>query len=73
MEKNTEKKILEELKNINNSLEEINEKIDYINAGGDESTLWDTLKTLLIGLILVGPVVAIILVIWQIIQNWILN
>lgn len=69
MEDNTENQILEELKSINKSLEQMNEKIDHIDSDEDTSTSGDILKSLLVGLILVGPVAAIIVVVWQVIQN----
>lgn len=47
----------------------MNERLDDIEAGEDTSMSWDILKSLLIGLILVGPAVAIIAVAWQLIQN----
>ncbi|MUV38796.1 hypothetical protein JNUCC1_02667 [Lentibacillus sp. JNUCC-1] len=58
MEHNTEEQILEELKNINKSLDHLNEKMDLIERDEDTSTTSDILKSLLLGLLLVGPAAA---------------
>ena len=74
MEKNTEQQILEELKTINKSIQEINSKIDDLDRDGKPiSILWDMLKSFVIGILIVGPVIAIVIILIQIIGNWTFN
>lgn len=56
MEKNTEIQILNELKNINKSIEELNNRIDNIDSDGKPGLIiWDLVKSLLIGDFILGP------------------
>ena len=74
MEKNTEQQILEELKTINKSIQEINSKIDDLDRDGKPiSILWGMLKSFVIGILIVGPVIAIVIILIQIIGNWTFN
>ena len=74
MEKNTEQQILEELKTINKSIQEMNSKIDDLNRDGKPiSILWHMLKSFVIGILIVGPVIAIVIILIQIIGNWTFN
>ncbi|QST01403.1 hypothetical protein IMZ31_07555 [Pontibacillus sp. ALD_SL1] len=74
MEKNTEDQILNELKNINNSLQDINEKID--NEKGESkgpSLVSDILRSFLQGVFIVGPAIVVVIMIFQITGDWIFN
>ncbi|MFA9557588.1 hypothetical protein ACERII_09810 [Evansella sp. AB-rgal1] len=74
MEKDTENQILNELKNINKSLHDINIKIDNIDSEGKPTfILWDVIRSLLIGVFIVGPAIVVVVVIIQIISSWIFN
>lgn len=56
MEKNTEIQILNELKNINKSIEELNNRIDNIDSDGKPGLIiWDLVKSLLIAVFILGP------------------
>ena len=66
--------ILEELKTINKSIQEINSKIDDLDRNGKPiSILWGMLKSFVIGILIVGPVIAIVIILIQIIGNWTFN
>ncbi len=69
MEKDAEKQILEELKNINQTLEDINEN----NKKENSPIIFDILKSLFVGVFVVGPVIAIVIVVVQILGSWVLN
>ena len=71
VDKNTESEILSELKNINKSLQDMNKKID--DSDGKPSLIWDVIKSLLIGVFIVGPGIAVAIGIYQIISSWIIN
>lgn len=74
MEKDTESQILDELKNINKSLQEMNIKIDNIDSDGKPPfIIWDIIRSLLIGVFIVGPAIVVAVVIFQIISSWIFN
>lgn len=73
MEKNTEDQILNELKNINHSLQEINEKIDNEESKRKGPSLTDILRSLLIGVFIVGPAIVVVILIFQILGTWIFN
>ncbi|MDL4839747.1 hypothetical protein [Aquibacillus rhizosphaerae] len=71
MEKDTERQILEELKNINRSLQGMNEKIDSIDDEGKTSSIiWDIIKSLLIGFLILGPGIAVAMGLFQLIHSW---
>jgi hypothetical protein len=71
MEKETEQQVLKELKSINQSLEKINSKIDEIEKDGKPGfVLGDLLKSLLIGVLVIGPVIAVIIVASQVVGSW---
>ncbi|UOQ92737.1 hypothetical protein MUO14_20320 [Halobacillus shinanisalinarum] len=70
MERDTEKQILEELKNINQSLEDIKEKNNDIESS---PIIFDIVKSLLIGILIVGPAIAVVMVIFQILISWMFN
>lgn len=71
MEKDTEQRILEELKNINKSLDNINNKIDEVDKDGKPSfIIWDLIKSLLIGIIIVGPAIAVAIIVFQFLYSW---
>jgi hypothetical protein len=53
----SEKQIIKELKNINQSLDSIQERLD--ESEGKSASIFDPIKALLIGLFIVGPVIAI--------------
>ncbi|WP_431802317.1 hypothetical protein [Halobacillus andaensis] len=65
MEKDTEKQILEELRNINQSIQDVNskEKESY-------PTVYDIIRSLLIGVLIVGPAIAVVIGVFQIIGSW---
>ncbi|MCP3032476.1 hypothetical protein LF817_14205 [Halobacillus sp. A1] len=69
MEKETEDQILNELKNINKSLEDMNEKID--SDGKPPFIIGDIIKSLLIGILILGPAIAVAIGIFQILGSWI--
>ncbi|MCD5324439.1 MULTISPECIES: hypothetical protein [Pontibacillus] len=73
MEKNTEDQILNELKNINHSLQEINEIIDNEESGRKGPSLTDILRSLLTGVFIVGPAIVVVILIFQILGAWIFN
>ncbi|GGK02546.1 hypothetical protein GCM10007063_26070 [Lentibacillus kapialis] len=62
MENDTEKQILNELKNINQSLQEFNKQN---NDKKLSSLLYDVIQSLLIGFLIVGPALAVVMVIFQ--------
>ncbi|MCP3027083.1 hypothetical protein [Halobacillus sp. A5] len=68
MEKDTEKQILEELRNINQSIQNVNskEKESY-------PTVYDIIRSLLIGILIVGPAIAVVIGVFQLLGSWILN
>ncbi|WP_181350868.1 hypothetical protein [Thalassobacillus sp. CUG 92003] len=68
MEKETERQILNELNNINQSLQDMNEKID--NDSKPPSIIWDIIKSLLIGVFILGPALAVVVGIFQILASW---
>lgn len=71
MENNTEKQILEELRNINKSLEHMDSKIDPIDRGGKTGFIvWDIIRSLLIGVVIVGPAIAVTIIVFQILYSW---
>ncbi|RDI42185.1 hypothetical protein [Falsibacillus pallidus] len=65
MENNTEKQILNELQKISHALKELNEKLEEDKPS---FVLWDMLKSLLIGLFIVGPGIAVVFGIFAIIS-----
>ncbi|UOR10644.1 hypothetical protein [Halobacillus amylolyticus] len=69
IERDTEKQILEELKNINQSLQDINE------GNNDEKSplIFDIVKSLLIGVLIVGPAIAVVMVFFQVLGIWMFN
>ncbi|WP_156289802.1 hypothetical protein [Oceanobacillus salinisoli] len=74
MEKNTESQILDELKNINKSLQDMNEKLDKTDSDGKPSIIiWDIIRSLLIGVFIVGPAIAVVIVLFQVISGLIFN
>ncbi|MDQ0298251.1 hypothetical protein J2S78_000659 [Salibacterium salarium] len=74
MEKDTESKILDELKNINKSLHNMDKKINDIDSDGKPPIIiWDIIKSLLIGVFIVGPSIAVVLIIFQVISSWMFN
>jgi len=73
MEKDTENQILEELRSINKSLEHLNRKIDGADDRGDEKPgflLWDVIKSLLIGIFIVGPALAVTVTMVLVLYSW---
>ncbi|NRD79039.1 hypothetical protein HPT25_16900 [Bacillus sp. BRMEA1] len=72
MEKETEKQILNELKNISQSLESINIKLEN-NEEKPFYTVWLIVKSLLIGIFVVGPAIVIVIGIFMIIISWLSN
>lgn len=67
MEKDTEQQILEELKDINESLQDINKQ------GNDKkisSLVFDVIRSLLIGVLIVGPALAVVILIFQYIVGY---
>lgn len=74
MENETEKQILNELKSMNKSLQEMNEKIDNIDSDGKPSSLvWDIIKSLLIGVFILGPAIVVVISLFQLIGSWLFN
>jgi len=74
MQNDTEKQILNELRNINNSLEHMNNKIDTLEKEGKPgSIIWDVMRSLLIGVVIVGPAIAVAMIVFQIIYSWLLG
>ncbi|WP_408009930.1 hypothetical protein ACJROX_06435 [Pseudalkalibacillus sp. A8] len=67
MEDNTDKKILEELRSINQSLKEIMENQQEVIQ---PPILNDTVKSLFIGVFIVGPAIAILYGLFQILGSW---
>lgn len=61
MEKDTEKQILEELEKMNQSLQEVKQN----DSKEPSSLIYDVIRSLLIGLLIVGPAMAIVIVIFQ--------
>ncbi|SES01531.1 hypothetical protein SAMN04487944_11527 [Gracilibacillus ureilyticus] len=70
MEKNTETQILNELKMVNQKLNEMNWKLDDIDSES-RTSLWNIFRSLLIGILLVGPCIAIAIGLLQIVYTWI--
>jgi hypothetical protein len=74
MEKNTENQILDELKNINYSLQYMNKRIDTFDSGGKRPfILWDILRSMLIGVFIVGPAIVVVIIILQIVGTWLFH
>lgn len=74
LEKETEIQILNELKSMNKSLQEMNEKIDNIDSDGKPaSLLWDIIKSLLIGVFILGPAIIVVMSLFQLIGSWLFN
>ncbi|MDY7043290.1 hypothetical protein RVS70_03645 [Virgibacillus sp. M23] len=74
MENSTERQILEELKNINKSLQHRSNKIDDMENGGKPLfIIGDILKSLFIGVLIVGPAIAVAIVAFQVISGWQFN
>ncbi|KAB2336602.1 hypothetical protein F7731_09565 [Cytobacillus depressus] len=72
MEKDTENQILNELKNINKSLQDINKRVDNIDSESERPFgIWDVLKSLLIGVLIVGPAIIVVITIFQIAGTWV--
>lgn len=71
MENNTEKQILEELRKINKSLEHMDNKIDTLEEEGKPGfIIWDIIRSLLIGVVIVGPAIAVAIIVFQVLYNW---
>lgn len=71
MGNNTEKQILEELRNINKSLEHMDNKIDTLEEEGKPGfIIWDIIKSLLIGVVIVGPAIAVAIIVFQVLYSW---
>lgn len=62
MDKNMEKQILDELKNINQSLQEVNNQNDDKKPS---SLIYDVIRSLLIGFLIAGPAIAVVMVVFQ--------
>lgn len=74
MGKDTESQILDELKKINRSIQNMNEKINHIDSDGKPPIIiWDIIKSLLIGAVIVGPSIAVALIIFQFISSLLFN
>lgn len=72
MEKDTEKQILNELENINKALQDIHKKLDtQKNEEERPFGIGDILKSLLIGVFVVGPAIVVIVAIIMIVGYWI--
>lgn len=70
MEKETENQIINELKNISQSLESINIKLEESEK---KPWFWLSVKSLLFGIFIVGPVIAVAMGIIMVISNWLFN
>ncbi|WP_461182660.1 hypothetical protein [Virgibacillus kimchii] len=71
MEKDTEEQILQELKHINTSLEHINSKLEDADKDDKPSfIISDIIKSLLIGIVIVGPALAVVVIGFFIVYNW---
>ena len=71
MENNTEKQILEELRKINKSLEHMDNKIDTLEEEGKPGfIIWDIIRSLLIGVVIVGPAISVAIIVFQVLYNW---
>ncbi len=74
MEKDTEEQILDELKNINGSLQSINTKLEESEENPNKfQTFFGPLKSLLFGLFIVGPAIAVVWGILLLLDGWVLN
>ena len=74
MDKNTENQILNELKNINKTLQDLNKRIDTFDSESKRPfILWDILRSLLIGVFIVGPAIVVVITIFQILVTWIFH
>lgn len=52
----------------------MNEKIDAIDKGGKPAfNLWEIIRSLLIGVCIVGPGLAVAIVVFQVIYSWLFN
>ncbi|WP_157052458.1 hypothetical protein [Ornithinibacillus contaminans] len=65
LEKNTEEQILSDLQEIKQSLQELNARSASEQEGKPSTILWDIIKSLLIGVCILGPALAIVLVLFQ--------
>jgi hypothetical protein len=72
MEKDTEEQILDELKNMNRSLQSINTKLEESKENPNQ-TFFGPLKSLLFGLFIVGPAIAVVWGILLLLDGWVLN
>lgn len=71
MENNTEKQILVELRRINKSLEKMDSRIDTLDGDGKPRyIIWDIIRSLLIGVIIVGPAIAGAIIVFQVLYSW---
>lgn len=71
VENNTEKQILEELRNINKSLKHMDNKMDTLEGEGKPNfIIWDIIRSLLIGVVIVGPAIAVAIIVFQVLYNW---
>ncbi|WP_087974954.1 hypothetical protein [Oceanobacillus rekensis] len=71
MEKDTEQQILEELKDINKSLENMNNMIEEVDRDGKPSfIIYDLIRSLLIGIVIVGPAIAVVIIVFQVLYSW---
>lgn len=71
MKSDTEEQILEELRNLNKSMERLERKVDIIDEDGKPVfVLWDMLKSLLIGVVIVGPTIAVIVAVLYVLYSW---
>ncbi|MCF6409799.1 hypothetical protein [Pseudalkalibacillus salsuginis] len=66
MERNLEKEILDELKSINQSLQKLTEKNNEVKQ---PSILIDIVKSLLVGICIVGPAIAVLYGLFQILGS----
>lgn len=74
MDMDKENQILNELKNINKSIQELNNKIDNIDSDGKPPLIiWGLIKSLLIGVFILGPAIAIAMTIFQLIGSFFFN
>ncbi|WP_163527233.1 hypothetical protein [Halobacillus ihumii] len=69
MEKDVEKQVLEELESINQTLQDMNEN----NKKKNPPILFDILKSLFVGVFVVGPIIAVVIVVVQILGSWVFN
>ena len=70
MENNTEQQILEELRDIKASLEHMDNKIEALEEEKPGFIIWDVIRSLLIGVVIVGPAIAIAIILFQVLYSW---